>query len=104
MRFCFLYPVAHWSGRMRHKVLSVSSFILACAISLAPPDVSVARADELRSHCPPASESDFFFPVNVFDGARSDIDTMEREFYSRHLAAMRESSLSCGAADASETY
>jgi hypothetical protein len=88
---------------MRHKVLSVASFILAGALLLAAPDIKIARADELRSHCPPTSESDFFFPVNAFDGARSDIDALKRELYSRHLATMRQSSLSCGA-DASETY
>jgi hypothetical protein len=87
---------------MRHKVLSVASFMLAYAISLVPPDIGVARADELRSHCPPVSDSDFFFPVNAFDRVRADIDMLEREFYSRHLAATRQSSLSCG--DASETY
>ena len=89
---------------MRHKVISVSSFILACAISLALPDISAARADELRAHCPPAGDSDFFFPVNAFDGARPDLDAFEREWYSQHLAAMREPSLSCEAAGASETY
>jgi hypothetical protein len=104
VRFCFLYRAEHWSGRMRHKVLSVSSFILACAILLVAPEVGVARADELRSQCPPASESDFFFPVNALDDMRSDIDALEREHYSWHLAAMRQSSLSRGAADAPETY
>src|ERR1700740_2857354 len=87
MHFRCRYPLEHWSGRMRHKVLSVASFMLAYAISLVPPDIGVARADELRSHCPPVSDSDFFFPVNAFDRVRADIDMLEREFYSRHLAA-----------------
>jgi len=86
------------------RSFSVASFILACAILLAPPEISVARADELRSHCPPASDSDFFFPVNALDTARSDNDAFEREWYSRHLVAMRQASLSCGEASASETY
>ena len=86
------------------RSFSVASFILACAILLAPPEISVARADELRSHCPPASGSDFFFPVNALDTARSDNDAFEREWYSRHLAAMRQASLSCGEGSASETY
>ena len=89
---------------MNHKVLSVVAFIFACAVSLAPMGVSMARADELRADCPPVSESDFFFPVNTLDGARSDMDAFQREWYSRHLAAMRQSSLSCGAPDTSETY
>lgn len=90
---------------MRHTVLFIaSSFILACAISLALPGSRVARAAELRGDCPLASASDFFFPVSAFDGARADIDALERELYSRHLAAMHQTSLSCGAADTSEIY
>lgn len=58
---------------------------------MAPTIVSPAVRD-----CPAKSAKDYYFPSNTFlrEGMRDDV--FVREWYSRHLAAAKQVSLSCG--------
>jgi len=63
----------------------------ACAMTPAPAFVA-------RPACPLESSDHFYFPEDILP------DSFERQWYSEHLQAMKEPSLSCGAIGESEVY
>lgn len=83
---------------MRVHVL-LAAFLL-CSAGLA---ASCQRA-EVRASCPESGSASYFFPPGLLESERDDLDAMTREWYSKHLNAMAEPSLSCGRADADEVY
>src|SRR5262245_25566892 len=82
---------------MRLTVLFRAMLVVAAVGSsavLADHGVPVAES------CPESPEVRYF-PVGTF-GSRSDL--FVREWYSKHLVAMKEPSLSCGVLEDTETY
>lgn len=63
----------------------------ACATTHAPAFVT-------RPPCPLESSDHFYFPENILP------DSFERQWYSKHLRAMKEPSLSCGVTGEREVY
>jgi hypothetical protein len=63
-----------------------------------------ARAYEARPHCPGPATAERFFPARVLEPDRPDLDEFRRRWYAKHLSAMDEPSLSCGATTEAETY
>jgi hypothetical protein len=64
-----------------------------------------ARADRglpVADSCPDAPEARYF-PAGVLD-ERDRLDLLVRQWFSQHLAAMEEPSLSCGVLEETETY
>src|SRR5262245_31927728 len=85
---------------MRATVLCMATLALTAAVvsSDAP------RADRgwpVADSCPEAPEARYF-PIGPFWPHNSDL--FVRQWYSKHLAAMEEPSLSCGVLEDTETY
>ena len=80
-------PLDVW--RMR-KFAKAASLILGVAL------IGAVEAYEVRSSCPVVDTDDFFFPPRVLEA--------ERAWYSKHLKAMGEPSLSCGVGSGTEVY
>jgi hypothetical protein len=81
---------------------------MAVVLALAALAVSsgAARADRgspVADSCPKAPEVRYF-PVGRLWPGLPDIDVFVRQWYSKHLTAMEEPSLSCGALEDSEAY
>lgn len=77
------------------------AWVSACASTSGP--VAVAPPADLS--CEGAGADTYYFPAGILDieGAADPSDAFVRHWYSAHLAAMNEPSLSCGA-NASEAY
>jgi hypothetical protein len=54
--------------------------------------------------CPGSTSDSYHFPVGTFREKYSGADKFARDWYSKHLMAMKEPSLSCGEVDYSEAY
>jgi hypothetical protein len=59
---------------------------------------------EARVACPAEVSAEFFIPRTVLEPTRPDSDDFVRRWYSKHLRAMSEPSLSCGALAEAEVY
>lgn len=53
------------------------------------------QASANMSFCPEKGADEFFFPKDSLFAGRPDMDSMMRNWYSKHLYAMNEPSLSC---------
>jgi hypothetical protein len=80
------------------------SFSLSFAIALGAIPAEPARAAQARTTCPEPAATDTFFPQGELYSLRSDLDAFVREWYSMHLRAMGEPSLSCGLPSEEEVY
>lgn len=65
-----------------------------------------AFAVDVRPDCPPSSADDYFMPALSIPFAESSVQLRQsrRQWYSKHLRAMFEPSLSCGPSNDDETY
>src|SRR5262245_7997258 len=103
---------------MRTEPAMRATVLCMAALALAAPSVSSgeARADRsspVADSCPEAPEARYF-PVGRLrpgkpasflpDADLLDADLFVRQWFSRHLAAMEEPSLSCGPLEAIEAY
>src|SRR2546426_8894883 len=87
----------HVGRYLRLGAFSVAIVVLlACSARL--PDRS-----ETAMACPSISTDNHYFPIGLLEPRDSRGDAFRRRWYSSHLRAMGESSLSCGA-DSMETY
>lgn len=74
------------------------------ALALCSGAIRSAPGSPVAASCPAAPEVRYF-PVGVFSDHRwKGADLFVRQWYSKHLAAMKEPSLSCGALEDTETY
>jgi hypothetical protein len=74
---------------MKHRII-FTSLIFALAVSSGE---SIA-AEPLD--CPSKNSSSYYFPQGTLASQNAQIDELNRSWYSKHLSAMREPSLSCG--------
>ena len=58
-------------------------------------------AGDAKTDCPQSSADDYFFLASP---SKSSQDKFKRQWYSKHLRAMSEPTLSCGPSSAEETY
>lgn len=93
---------------MRATVLCMVVFaLIALAVSFGA--LRAHRGSPIAASCPRAPEARYF-PVGTFRPDRNGTilgispDLFVRQWYSKHLAAMEEPSLSCGAPEDIETY
>src|SRR3989441_4894829 len=87
----------HVGRYLRLGAFSVAIIVLvACSARL--PDRS-----ETAMACPSISTDNHYFPIGLLEPRDSRGDAFRRRWYSSHLRAMGESSISCGA-DSMETY
>ena len=54
--------------------------------------------------CPSRSSSEYFFPKSAFSTGEGQDDQFTRTWYTKHLKAMSEPSLSCGLVNGEDTY
>ncbi len=81
---------------LRLAVLLLVAGRFADSIAAALPDV--------RPACPRSCASDYYFPSSALDPASAKLDEFLRQWYSKHLRAMSEASLSCGVEGNATTY
>jgi hypothetical protein len=62
------------------------------------------HANDIITSCPLASSDAFYYPERALDAQRSDMDESFRHWFTAHLAAMNEPSLSCGPTKDREVY
>jgi len=65
--------------------------------------IGVGHATAVKPTCPAIGKNDHYFPRAIF-GLDFEMDKSSRDWYSRHLRAMGEPSLSCGETSAIEIY
>ena len=88
---------------MRATVLCMAALALT-ALAMCPGAVRSDPGSPVANICPEAPEARYF-PVGAFSDHRwKGADLFVRQWYSKHLAAMKEPSLSCGALEDTETY
>ena len=64
----------------------------------------VVAADSAVRLCPHRNSANYYFPKGEFRSINANLDQFVREWYSNHLKAMSESSLSCGQFGENEIY
>ena len=90
-----------------YTLLGVMTYVRHCGpfvLALACFGASPALAAEVRPSCPVAIEDEYYFPSEVFDLISPKRDLFIRKWYSKHLRAMSEPSMSCGLSIGIETY
>lgn len=86
------------SRRIPVQAAILVSAILLCGWSCA------TKKSSFRLACPSLDAGDYYFPKGILDPHRPKIDEMIRNWYSKHLRAMQEPSLSCGERTVEFTY
>jgi hypothetical protein len=72
-----------------------SPLLIVASLVVALGAVACARPATHRV-CPTAGAADYHFPAGLLVPTNADADELSREWYSKHLNAMGEPSLSCG--------
>ena len=91
-----------WSNAMHY----ISRIIYPSVVALFCLGNRHALADNVRPACPPLVNDNYFFLASSTPSAplAASLDQFQRQWYSKHLRAMSEPSLSCGSNSELETY
>lgn len=89
---------------LRLSFLWIALSAVACDNTVYDPHNIDPRPARALPTCPDSASDSYHFPVGTFREEYSGADKFVRDWYSKHLMAMNEVSLSCGEAVFSEAY
>jgi hypothetical protein len=82
------------------RVIGQVSFVFISLLAA----FEVTAFDRQIKPCADRNSSEYFFPKSAFSTREGDDDEFTRTWYTKHLRAMSEPSLSCGLAHEEDTY